>query len=331
MTVGLLDTSYESDNDGDGIIVGSIIDHYPFLSSLQRFPTHRRPNRGERKSIAQCDALVVTGTNILTSKMWRDRQWKMSLRDQQILRDRVIFLGVGWRQYQPKPTRFNSEIIRRLVHPGLPVAVRDAYTQSRLESLGIRSINTGCPTMWALPAELPALGRSAECVFTLTSYSPDSSHDCNLLKSLSSKYDAVHIWAQGDWDERNLQNMELPANAFVLERGIPALSRALVERDYVGTRLHAGIRAAQLGRPSLVVAVDNRAIEIGRDTGFPVVARRDGLIAFEEAIEKYSCNPVDLRIPHESISRWDSEFKKWLHGLASRDIKLGIHDAGISE
>jgi polysaccharide pyruvyl transferase WcaK-like protein len=45
--------------------------------------------------------------------------------------------------------------------------------------------------------------------------------------------------------------------------------------DYVGTRLHAGIRALQKGRRALIISVDNRATEIGRDTHLPIVERKN--------------------------------------------------------
>lgn len=43
--------------------------------------------------------------------------------------------------------------------------------------------------------------------------------------------------------------------------------------DFVGTRLHGGIRALQKKKRSLIIAVDNRAIELGADTGLPVIDR----------------------------------------------------------
>ena len=41
--------------------------------------------------------------------------------------------------------------------------------------------------------------------------------------------------------------------------------------DFVGTRLHGGIRALQKGHRTLIIGIDNRAIEINRDTGLPVL------------------------------------------------------------
>jgi hypothetical protein len=41
--------------------------------------------------------------------------------------------------------------------------------------------------------------------------------------------------------------------------------------DFVGARLHGGIRALQRGRRTLTIALDNRAREIAGDTGMPVV------------------------------------------------------------
>jgi len=45
--------------------------------------------------------------------------------------------------------------------------------------------------------------------------------------------------------------------------------------DYVGTRLHGGIRCLIAGKRSLILEVDNRAAEIAKETGLPSLPRTD--------------------------------------------------------
>ena len=43
------------------------------------------------------------------------------------------------------------------------------------------------------------------------------------------------------------------------------------EVDFIGTRLHGGIRALQHKRRSIIIGIDNRATELNRDFNLPVV------------------------------------------------------------
>lgn len=308
MKSGILDTSLNSENDGDQIIVESILKHYPEMGSWPRFPTHTPLTKNERAKSANLDLLVVTGTNILTSRALRDRQWRLRPHDIAALYKKVIFLGVGWRQYQGDPSLLARAKLAALKFPGVPVAARDAYTVEKLSKIGVEALNTGCPTMWSLPPVLPALGAERRCITTLTSYNPNNIRDLEMIEFLSGIYDQVQIWPQGYEDAVNAARLKLPRNVHVASRGLSSLDSLLVDHEYVGTRLHAGIRAAQAGKPSLVVAVDNRAIEISRDTGFPVVARKGGRAALEKAHEIAAAAPSNLRLPHTAINTWKTRF-----------------------
>ena len=83
--------------------------------------------------------------------------------------------------------------------------------------------------------------------------------------------------------------------------------RILVEQDvdFIGARLHGGIRALQHGRRALVIPVDNRATEIGKSTALPVISRQD-----PAAIERWIDNPGPTRIvmPWGAIARWREQF-----------------------
>ena len=71
------------------------------------------------------------------------------------------------------------------------------------------------------------------------------------------------------WDQLGIQGVNWGG------QGTAALAAATEQRDFVGTRLHAGIHAMQAGQSGVILAVDNRASEIGTSTGMSVVGRDD--------------------------------------------------------
>ncbi|MBJ7323347.1 MAG: polysaccharide pyruvyl transferase family protein [Rhodococcus sp.] len=312
VTIGMLDTSLDSTNDGDEIIVDAVLNNFPLLEKVQRFPTHRRLRKEELAQAEKCEVLVLTGTNILRSKIRRDRQWPMGIAEYRAFRGRVVMVGVGWRRYEHNPNSFNRHIIENLLNPDIAVSARDEYTNRKLGQIGVTSENTGCPTMWNLPDKLPPLGNSEECVFTLTDYNPAKETDEAILRDLSQRYRSIKIWPQSSKDLRDINRMRLPANATVADRGTRSLNSIVRGRDYVGTRLHAGIRAAQLGSAVLVVAVDNRGLEIGRDTGLPVVERNLGLANFQGAYRSATESPSAIVVPRHAVQRWRSELNDLL-------------------
>jgi hypothetical protein len=93
----------------------------------------------------------------------------------------------------------------------------------------------------------------------------------------------------------------------IIEPSVAAFAAALGSdaTDYVGTRLHGGIFALQHGVRSLIVAVDNRAAEISRDTGLHVITRDD-----IEGLRRWIAEspPIALRMPQDGITQWKSQF-----------------------
>jgi hypothetical protein len=75
--------------------------------------------------------------------------------------------------------------------------------------------------------------------------------------------------------------------------------------DVVGSRLHGGIRALQRGRRAQIMAIDNRAREIARDTGLSVL-ERDDLAGLRRWIENPA--PLRLELPRQAIAEWRESF-----------------------
>ena len=72
-----------------------------------------------------------------------------------------------------------------------------------------------------------------------------------------------------------------------------------------GNRLHAGLRALQHGRRTIIVEIDNRAREMGADFGLPTVGRTDF-----QRLEQMILAPLELAVktPHAAIDRWKAQF-----------------------
>ena len=95
--------------------------------------------------------------------------------------------------------------------------------------------------------------------------------------------------------------------AIYVKPSLQALDEILtIDIDYLGTRLHAGIRALQNKKRTLILAVDNRAIEISKDTNLPVVPRNDW-----ESITSWieSDYTTQIILPWSNIDKWKSQFQ----------------------
>jgi polysaccharide pyruvyl transferase WcaK-like protein len=79
--------------------------------------------------------------------------------------------------------------------------------------------------------------------------------------------------------------------------------------DYIGTRLHGGIFALNHGRRGLILEVDNRAKEMGKDFGLPTVVRTD-LERIRAWIDR--SHPFQIRLDQAAIGRWRDQFKPLL-------------------
>ena len=164
---------------------------------------------------------------------------------------------------------------------------------------------TSCPTIWSLEdGELPHLGRSSAVTVTLTDYKRADDVDLDWVGVLSERYSDLRIVGMGPGDRAYAESLGLLRAHSWAGTGTQALVESLRDSDFVGTRLHAGVRALQLGRPALILAVDNRAAEIGKDTGLPVRARDDieGVRATLVGSATFK-----LSLPRDAISRWHSE------------------------
>jgi hypothetical protein len=169
--------------------------------------------------------------------------------------------------------------------------------------------------MWMLDerrcAQIP-VRKARHAVFAVTYYRPAPAQDKRMFELLKANYEKLYFWPQQHPDIAYVRELGLDGFT-MLEPDIAAYNRLLDEEDvdFVGGRLHGGIRALQRGRRALIIPVDNRGVELGKSTNLPVLSRDD-----PDAVAHWinTPEPVHLILPWDAIARWKSQFT----GLGAR-------------
>ena len=117
----------------------------------------------------------------------------------------------------------------------------------------------------------------------------------------------MYCWIQGSSDYEYIKSI---SDKFILvDPHLEEYDKILasdIDLDYVGTRLHAGIRAMQKGRRSIILSIDNRAREMGKDYNLNVIERHD-IEMLDEYINKEFTTNVKLKL--ENINKWKNQFR----------------------
>lgn len=301
-----------SANLGDLIIEEAVLDELKSVFPewrISKIATHMRLGPAERHLARQADLIVVGGSNLLSSYMDGYFQWDLTLANAWAARGAVL-MGAGWWKDQGVPNRYTKVLLNTVLSRRYSHSVRDGQALRLLKSAHIpKVINTACPTMWALARMDTAAIRTAparKVLCMITDYYPEPELDRALFATLKAAYDTVYLWPQGMGDA--LYVKELGFDGILLDPTLESFNQLLrdePELDYVGTRLHGGVRCLRNGKRCLTLEVDNRAREIGKDTGLPTVAREDiaGIANWTRGSE-----PVRLRLPLEAIEAWKAQF-----------------------
>ncbi|WP_281166306.1 polysaccharide pyruvyl transferase family protein, partial [Liquorilactobacillus sicerae] len=156
--------------------------------------------------------------------------------------------GLKYKPFVMLQKNFYKKVMNsKIIH-----SVRDSYTQKKLKEYGIKSINTSCVTMWHLtPDYLFNIKRekSPAAILTITDYCADEKYLLaykEMIEIVLRNYDTVFLWLQSPSDFKIIKNLDIedfsrinivPPNLdsynHILEKGV----------DYIGTRLHGGIRS----------------------------------------------------------------------------------------
>jgi polysaccharide pyruvyl transferase WcaK-like protein len=310
--IALFDSSYVTDNLGDQIIMNAVHKHLREVFPLGFFtgvPTHDYPGPLAFNYLKDSDFAFVGGTNMLSSHWLWYHQWKLRLKDLGRAGNPVL-MGVGWHKYQDKPDIVTQKIYKKVLHKTYNHSVRDKYTFEKLKDIGIDNVTyTGCPTMWDLTDEHIAgvpEHKAEDVVFSLTAYLRKPEIDAAFVNMLIKRYRKVYFWPQM-YDDLDYLNSISKASFEILEPTVAGVKAAFTNTpvDYVGLRLHCGVFALQNKVRSLILEVDNRATEIGKNTNLPTCAR-DNFAFIDKWIDGSERPKLD--IPHADIARWKSQF-----------------------
>ncbi|NYI11505.1 polysaccharide pyruvyl transferase WcaK-like protein [Nocardioides marinus] len=279
------------------------------------YSTHRHPSLGEVLQLRRADLLVAGGSNMLKSRMEINRQWLVTPDLAWSMRRKIVLCGVGWWQYQDDPNGYSRALLKRILDPSALHSVRDSYTEEKVRRLGFEVVNTGCPTMWSLAGSSASsvTSRPDTVVTTVTDYNRDPARDVSMLRSLARLYERVLFVGMAEQDLVYYRSDLQVEGVTEVGWGLDTLNSCLTPGvDYFGTRLHAGVRALQRGCSAAVLAIDNRAREISRDTGLQVVMP-DGITDRAIAQAVVAGTAVGLRIPLQQIAMWREAFWRRLN------------------
>lgn len=310
----LLDTAIGSDNVGDEIIMSycekickSIFKHSNFL----HIPTHIYDEKSEHISNY---FKILCGTNLIYKKMEESRQ--LSIPNNLESMKNICLLGVGMQQIglEEDMSNYSKQLLNFILSSDVIHSVNDNETKIELEKIGITNVlNTSCPTMWGLTPDhckkIPVKKASA-VLTTVTDYIQDSEIDVRMLEILKNNYSKVYIWIQGQYDYEYLQSLIDLKNFVIIPPSLDELDKILENEDvdYVGTRLHAGIRSLNFLKRSLIIAVDNHARAIHNDTNLPIMERCE----IEDNLSDWinSIHETNIILPTEAINKWIEQFNQ---------------------
>ena len=322
--LAILNTAIFSFNKGDYIIMESakkqlkeitknnffveIPTHSPAFYKYQIMDLFAKKN-ALKKDIMSMKYKFVCGTNLLSSNMFvRKPLWNINIFQTKYLKD-CILLGVGC-GINGKFNYYTKKLLRNVLSKDYIHSVRDEESKKMLETIGLKAINTGCPTLWELNKEHCAnipTKKKDKVVFTLTDYKKDKEKDQELINILNKNYNEVYFWVQGFGDYEYLQGLNNILGIKIISSDVEEYNKFLDENecDFVGTRLHAGIKAMQKGRRSIILIVDNRARSMKRDYNLNCI-ERDRIDELEQYIN--SDIKTDIKINEENINRWKDQF-----------------------
>lgn len=310
----LLDTKIGSDNIGDDIIMfycEKICNEVFKGKKLIHVPTHIYDEQSERM---QDKLKILCGTNILYKEMETSRQ--LSFPKDILNMKNVCLLGVGMQELglEKNPSDYTIKLLRFMLKNEFIHSVRDRQTKDFLESIGVKNVvYTGCPTLWSLSPEHCKQINRKKCknvLTTVTDYKMDKNNDAFMLNTLKNEYDKVYIWIQGQLDYEYLQKIVNTKEFILVPPTLKALDEVLEKEDldYIGTRLHAGIRSLNKFHRSLIISIDNRAREMAKYTNIPVMERVDMKNNLVEWI--YSNQETNIQLPINEINLWKNQFNR---------------------
>ncbi len=297
----LFDTAIATSNIGDEIIFSSakaglapvlqnaslfrLGTHIENYSAFQMFLHHWiRPDRKIQWIVEKADLKLICGTNLLVENLLTPRPQFMLNPANKSLYSGAVLVGVGRdTDYSRFKNRYTADLYRKVLSREFFHSVRDEATKSVLDTVGIRSINTGCPTLWMMTEEKCASiprRKADHAVFSVSGYEKlrDPQKDRYQLACILKNYDQVYAWVQTAVDEEYIRQLISPEEngiqmVYSLNHYEEILNRKNI--DYIGSRLHGGIFALQHNVRSLIISIDERAEGFHESTNLPILRRSE--------------------------------------------------------
>lgn len=310
-------------NSGDFIIEKYIKEEMKFLFSdciIAEIGTHlpiAHLYQNIKRNITRraCDEATykfLCGSSMIKTSLLRlSPDWSLTLSSCPYYRNSIaIGIGIGKNSSLLDPyTRliYHNIFSKKYIH-----STRDEKTKIFLERLGLKAINTGCPTLWGVTDDLCTQiphTRKNKVIFTLT-YNNPSPEDKVLIDILSSEYDKLYFWVQGFGDLDYLKTLTDISNIEIIGHSLSIYEHILEsgkEYDYVGTRLHAGIFAIRHKVRTIIISIDNRVEDMKETYNLPTIPRN----YIQNELSSYinSAFETAIKIPIDKINSWKEQFK----------------------
>lgn len=309
-------------NLGDIIIAESVIKELQHIfvdAEITRISSHKILEKDNIKLINSSDFCFIGGTNILSSDAMAFSLMPLVNSKLKYLFPKVknlILMGVGWGFGYTEPVRFKTKLFyKNIFSTKFLHSCRDEYSAKKISTATFYlAINTCCPTTWQLKNALNyRKNKSPECLFTLTDYSIDAKSDSDLIKTLLDNFEKLVFFPQGSLDKQYLESLNIyktnSSRFQLLPHDYNEFNSYVSSNSnitYAGTRLHAGIKCLQHGIDTLIIGVDNRALEIHKDTMLPIAAR-DNTLQIQSWLNGARMFD-DVKLPFENIEKWRSQF-----------------------
>ena len=315
----MYEPSIGSDNLGDQIIVESIkcaLNDYLHDSFVIELPTHTPVNVRYLHFLDQkpADMKFVCGSNIITNNLFSFihlRQWNIPLLSLSFIGP-LVFIGVGAQKYNKKINKLSILAYKKIMKNIFLHSVRDTYTENILKNHGINNvINTACPTMWGLTeghCKMIPFKKAYSCIVTLTDYNRNLERDNYIIRIIKKNYKDIYFWPQGNRDFDYFSSLEEHKGINIISPNLSGYDKFLDnnDTDYVGTRLHGGIRALQRFKRTIIIGIDNRASELHKDFNIPFISQNE-LYNLDDMINSPIITRIDL--PEKNINIFLQQFK----------------------
>ncbi len=311
-----------SSNLGDVIIYGSVREVMEEMfpgTEIIRIPTHQPFGSKEKKIINGSLFSIVGGTNILTSKI-RDFSRLIPYQRKGFYIfpgfGKIILLGTGWSAFVTKHDFATKFYYKRILNKKIFHSVRDMHSFNNLKAMGIENVlHTSCPTTWKINTSFNNRFNPSynSVLFMLTDYNKDIENDEALIKKiLSLNQDKIYFFPQGLKDTQYLHSLPIykqNKNKFsILKHEVSDFYNLInsIKFNYIGTRLHGGIKCLQHENPSLIIAIDYRIREMSKSINLAITERSDINRITEWASGSFV--PGSLNLPVENIRIWKEQF-----------------------